>query len=194
MPERVYTLFQKSVEAKMHVGEELAPLIAQAGDLLVESLVHEGKILVCGNGVSAALAQIFSSSLIDRFEKERPSLPAIWLGSNIATYTAIAADYNQTEVFAKPIRALGQDNDVLVVISTSGNSANLVQAVTAAHDRGMHIIALTGRDGGDISSLLDVNDIELRVDLDSRGRIHEVHMLTVFCLCDLIDHRLFGLE
>lgn len=194
MPERVYTLFQQSVEAKMHVGEELAPLIAQAGDLLVESLVHEGKILICGNGISAALAQIFSSALLDRFEKERPSLPAIWLGSNIATYTAISADYNQNEIYAKPIRALGQENDVLVIISTSGNSANLVQAVSAAHDRGMPVIALTGRDGGDISSILDVNDIELRADLNSRGRIHEVHMLTIFCLCDLIDHRLFGLE
>ncbi|ABD82404.1 D-sedoheptulose-7-phosphate isomerase [Saccharophagus degradans] len=194
MPQRVYSLFQQSVEAKMQVGEELAPLINQAGDILVESLIHEGKILICGNGVSAALAQIFSSSLIDRFEKERPSLPAIWLGSNIATYTAITADYNQSEVYAKPVRALGQEGDILVVISSSGNSANLVQAISAAHDRGMNVIALTGRDGGDISSLLDVNDIELRADLNSRGRIHEVHMLTIFCLCDLIDHRLFGLE
>ncbi len=194
MSQRVYSLFQKSVEAKMQVGEELAPLIANASSKLVDALLAERKILICGNGASAAIAQILTSSLLDRYEKERPGLPAIWLGSNIATYTAIASDSSYADVYAKPIRALGQEGDVLVVFSTSGNSSNLVQAITAAHDRGLSVIAITGRDGGDISSLLDANDIHICAAINSRGRIHEIHLLTAFCLCDLIDHQLFGIE
>ncbi len=194
MNQRVYNLFQQSVEAKMQVGEELTPLIASASDKLVASLLEEKKILVCGNGASAAIAQVFSSCLMDRYEKERPGLPAIWLGSNIATYTAIASDSTYSDVFAKPIRAIGQEGDVLVVFSSSGNSSNLVQAIAAAHDRNISVIAITGRDGGDIASLLDNNDIEICVSVNSRGRIHEIHLLTVFCLCDLIDHKLFGIE
>jgi len=194
MTQRVYNLFQKSVEAKMHVGEQLAPLIDTAGEMLVSALLADNKIMVCGNGTSSALAQIFTSALLDRYEKERPSLPAIWLGSAVSTYTAIAADYNYSDIYAKPIRALGQQGDVLLALSTSGNSPNLVAAVSAAHDRGMTVIALTGRDGGDLSLLLDVNDIELCAPINSRGRIHEIHLLTVFCLCDLIDYKLFGIE
>jgi len=194
MTERIYSLFQQSVEAKMHVGEQLAPLIEQAGNILVDSLLNEGKVLICGNGTSAALAQIFSSALIDRYEQERPSLPAIWLGSNVATYTAISADTQHANVYAKPIRALGTPNDTLVVISTSGNSANLLQAVRAAHERNLRVIALTGRDGGDIAKHLNEHDIEIRVELPSRGRIHEVHLLIIFCLCNHIDFNLFGLE
>ncbi len=194
MNQRVYSLFQQSVEAKMQVGEELTPLIASASDKLVACLLEEKKILVCGNGASAAIAQVFSSCLMDRYEKERPGLPAIWLGSNIATYTAIASDSAYSDVFAKPIRAIGQEGDVLVVFSSSGNSSNLVQAIAAAHDRNITVIAITGRDGGDIASLLDNNDIEICVSVNSRGRIHEIHLLTVFCLCDLIDHKLFGIE
>ena len=194
MSQRVYNLFQKSVEAKMQVGEELGPLVDKAGDILVEALLADKKILVCGNGTSSALAQIFTSSLLDRFEKERPSLPAIWLGSTVSTYTAIAADYNYSDIYAKPIRALGQQGDVLVALSTSGNSANLISAVSAAHERGVHVLALTGRDGGDISTLMEVNDIEICASINSRGRIHEIHLLVLFCLCDLIDHKLFGIE
>lgn len=194
MSQRVYNLFQQSVEAKMQVGEELAPLINAASDMLVECLLSENKILVCGNGASAAIAQILTSSLLDRYEKERPGLPAIWLGSNIPTYTAIATETAYSDVYAKPIRALGQEGDILIAISTSGNSSNLIQAVAAAHDRGISVIAITGRDGGDISSVLDANDLEICASINSRGRIHEIHLLTVFCLCDLIDHKLFGIE
>ena len=194
MIQRVYSLFQKSVEAKMQVGEDLAPLIATAADKMVHSLLQENKILLCGNGISAAIAQIFTSALLDRFEKERPSLPAIWLGSTTPTYTAIAADYSHNEVFAKPVRALAQEGDILFTISTSGNTGNLVQATAAAHDRGASVISLTGREGGSISSILDVNDMEICAPLNSRGRIHEIHLLCVFCLCDLIDHQLFGIE
>ncbi len=194
MSQRVYNLFQRSIEAKMQIGEELAPLVNDASDRLVQALLDEKKILVCGNGTSSALAQIFASNMIDRFEKERPSLPAIWLGSNMASYTAIVADTNHHDVYAKPIRALGQTGDVLLIISSSGNSANLVQAVSTARERGLKVIALTGRDGGNVSSLIGSDDIELRAAINSRSRIHEVHLLLLYCLCDLIDHKLFGIE
>lgn len=194
MANRVYKLFQQSVEAKMQVGEDLAPVIANASEALSQCLLNEKKLLICGNGASAAIAQIFSSCLLDRYEKERPGLPAIWLGSNIATYTSIASDSSHNEVFAKPIRALGQAGDILVVISTSGNSSNLIQAVAAAHDRDIKVIAITGRDGGDMASILNSNDIEICASINSRGRIHEIHLLTIFCLCDLIDNKIFGIE
>lgn len=194
MSQRVYNLFQRSIEAKMQVGEELAPLIEAAADQLVQALLNEKKILVCGNGPSAALAQIFASNLIDRFEKERPSLPAIWLGSNMASYTAIVADAQHHDVYAKPLRALGQEGDLLIVISSSGNAGNLVQAIGAARDRGIAVIALTGRDGGEIRKLLDPQDIELCASVNSRSRIHEIHLLVLYCLCDLIDHKLFGID
>jgi D-sedoheptulose 7-phosphate isomerase len=194
MQQRIYELFQRSIEAKMHVGEALAPLLEQAASMLVTALLDEKKILVCGNGHSSALAQIFVSCLIDRFEKERPSLPAIWLGSTMPSYTAMVTESHHAEAYAKPIRALGQPGDLLLVISSSGNASNLLQAVSAAHERGLTVIALTGRDGGDISSLLDVQDIELCASLPSRTRIHEVHLLCLYCLCDLIDHSLFGME
>lgn len=194
LSERVYNIFKESIEAKMEVGETLAPLISLASEKIVSALLNEKKILCCGNGASAALMQIFTSSMLDRFEKERPSLPAIWLGSTVATYTSISADQGISEVFAKPVRALGSEGDILLLASTSGNSANLIQAISAAHDRGLSVIALTGRDGGDISSLMDVDDLELRATNPHRSRIHEIHMLSLFCLCDLIDLQLFGME
>lgn len=194
LSERVYTLFRESVEAKMEVGEALATQIEAASAVITEALLNEKKILVCGNATSAAIAQIFTAAMIDRFEKERPSLPAIWLGGNVSTYTSIASENCFNEVYSKPVRALGQEGDILLVLSTSGNASNLVQAVSAAHDRNMRVIALTGRDGGDLSSLIAVEDIELRAAIDSRSRIHEIHLLTIFCLCDLIDVQLFGLE
>jgi len=194
LSERVYSIFKDSIAAKMDVGEAIAPAISEASELITQALLNEKKILVCGNGSSAALAQIFTSAMLDRFETERPSLPAIWLGSNLSTYTAIAADQGITEVFAKPIRALGSEGDILLVISTSGNTQNLVQALSAAHDRNMRVIALTGRDGGDVASLIDASDIEIRVTLNRRSRIHEVHLLTLFSLCDLIDAQLFGID
>ncbi len=174
----------------MQSGEALAPLIAEASEMIVHSLINEGKLLVCGNGTSAASAQILTANLINRFEQERPGLPAIALGTDLTHYTA--NDGQQNEAFARQIRALGQAGDLLVLISTSGNPSNLIQAVRAAHDREMCVIALTGRDGGNIASLLDVNDIELRVEVNARARIHEVHLLSIFCLCELIDLQLFG--
>jgi len=192
MEERIITLFHESIEAKMQAGEYLAPLLAEASEMLVHCLLQERKILIAGNGVSAANAQIMTANLVNRFEQERPSFPAMCLGADLTTQTAIATDSSYNEIFAKQVRSLGQPGDVLFVITTSGNPSNLVQAITAAHDRDMDVIALSGRDGGNIASLLDVHDIEVRVPVDSRTRIHEVHLLSIFCICSLIDEQLFG--
>jgi len=192
MDQHVITLFHQSIEAKMHVGEGLAPLIAESSEMIVHALVNENKLLLCGNGSSAAIAQIFNANLINKFENERPGLPSLVLGTDVTTQSAIADGGSFNEVYSKQIRALGQPGDLLIIISSSGKPSNLIQAVQAAHDRDMSVIALTGQDGGDVSALLDVNDIELQVQLESRTRIHEVHLLTVFCLCDLIDQQLFG--
>lgn len=193
MSARVYKLFQRSVEAKMQVGEELAPLIDNASDMLVSALVAEKKILACGNGPCAALAQIFTSFLLDHFEKERPGLPAIHLGSSFPA-SAISADGNFDESFSRQVRALGQEDDVLVAICSSGNSSNIIQAVTAAHDRHMSVIALTGQDGGSLGQALLSYDVELCARVPSRGNIHEIHLLSLLSLCDLIDHKLFGID
>ncbi len=194
MDQRVITLFHESIEAKMQVGESLAPLISEASEMIVHALLDEKKVLVCGNGVSAANSQVLTSSLVNRFERDRPGLPAITLGTDITTQTAIANNYSFNEIYAKQIRALGQPGDLLVTLSGSGNPVNLVPAIGAAHDRDMGIIALTGRDQENISALLDVDDLELHVHLDSLARIHEIHLLIIFCLCDLIDNQLFGVQ
>lgn len=192
MDQRVITLFHESIEAKMNAGEQLAPLIAQASQLIVQALLNEKKILTCGNGISAAQAQIFTSALINRFEQERPSLPAFNLGSDFTSQTAIASEYSFSDIFAKQVRALGNEGDILVLLTSSGSSSNLLQAISAAHDKGMQVIALTARDGGDVGALLDHTDLELRAPLMVKARIHEVHLLSLFCICDLIDQQLFG--
>nr|WP_310075414.1 SIS domain-containing protein [Cellvibrio fibrivorans] len=192
MDQRVITLFHESIEAKMHAGEELAPLIAQASQLIVHALLSEKKILTCGNGISAAQAQIFTASLINRFEQERPSLPSFNLGADFTTQTAIGSDYSFNDVYAKQIRSLGQPGDVLLLLTSTGKASNLLQAISAAHDKEMQVIALTASDGGDVAALLDNRDLELRVPSVAKPRIHEVHLLSIFCLCDLIDQQLFG--
>ena len=192
MDQRVITLFHESIEAKMHAGEQLAPLIAAASQMMVQALLSERKILTCGNGISAAQAQIFTAALINRFEQERPSLPALNLGADFTSQTAIASDYSYNDIFAKQIRALGQEGDILLLLTSSGSPSNLLQAISAAHDKNMQVIALTGGDGGDVAALLDSHDLELRAPLLAKPRIHEVHLLSLFCLCDLIDQQLFG--
>jgi len=190
--ERINQHFQASIETKQQAAQVLAPVIEQASDSMVNALLSGGKILSCGNGGSAGDAQHFSSELLNRFERERPSLPAIALTTDSSTVTSIANDYSYNEVFSKQIRALGNAGDVLLAISTSGNSANVVQAIQAAHDREMRVVALTGRDGGDMTSLLQPEDIEIRVPSMVTARIQEVHLLAIHCLCDLIDWQLFG--
>lgn len=192
MDQRVITLFHESIEAKMHTGESLAPQIANASQVLVNALLNDRKVMTCGNGISAAQASIFTACLLNRFEQERPSLPALSLGHDFTTQTAIASEYSFNDIYAKQIRSLGCPGDVLLVLTSNGNASNLFQAISAAHDKEIQVIALTGRDGGDTAALLDSRDIELRVSVASKHRIHEVHLLILFCLCDLIDQQLFG--
>ena len=194
MQSRIKHMFQASIETKQQALTVMPQAIENASLMMVSSLLNEGKILACGNGGSAGDAQHFSSEMLNRFERERPSLPAIALTTDSSTITSIANDYSYEEIFSKQIRALGQEGDVLLAISTSGNSANVVQAIHAAHDRHMHVVALTGRDGGQITPLLLPDDVEIRVPSNVTARVQEVHLLAIHCLCDLIDHQLFGSE
>jgi len=194
LQERIYQHFTDSIQTKHDSLDQLPPLIEAAAQSIVQSLLNNGKVLSCGNGGSAGDAQHFSSEMLNRFERERPSLPAIALSTDTSTITSIANDYSYNEIFSKQIRALGQAGDILLAYSTSGNSANIIEAVKAAHDRDMVVIAVSGKDGGqlDALALLNENDIELRVPSDSTARIQEVHLLITHCLCDLIDTQLFG--
>lgn len=192
--QRVRQLFAESIETKMKAAEVLPDAILAAGQCMVECLLNGGKILSCGNGGSAGDAQHFSSELLNRFERERPALPAVALTTDASTVTSIANDYSYNEIFSKQIRALGSQGDVLLAISTSGNSANVVQAIQAAHDRGMKVVSLTGRDGGKMASLAAPGDVEVRVPAQSTARIQEVHLLVIHALCDHIDQQLFGGE
>lgn len=193
MDERVLEHFRESIAVKQS-SVELAPWITSAARLMTQALLADGKIMACGNGGSAADAQHFSSELLNRFELERPGLPALALTTDSSTLTSIANDYEFNDVFAKQVRALGQPNDVLLGISTSGHSENIARAIHAAHERGMRVIALTGRDGGAIAPLLHAEDVEIRVPAQRTCRIQEVHILVIHCLCDLIDVELLGAE
>jgi len=157
-----------------------------------QSLQNDGKILSCGNGGSAGDAQHFSSELLNRFERERPGLPAVALTTDSSTLTSIANDYAYEDIFAKQIRALGRGGDVLLAISTSGNSENVNRAIAAAHERSMQVVALSGRDGGQMAEILSAGDVEIRVPAERTARIQEVHLVVIHCLCDLIDESLFG--
>jgi D-sedoheptulose 7-phosphate isomerase len=192
--QRVRQLFAESIETKMKAAEVLPDAILAAGQCMVECLLNGGKILSCGNGGSAGDAQHFSSELLNRFERERPALPAVALTTDASTVTSIANDYSYNEIFSKQIRALGNQGDVLLAISTSGNSANVVQAIQAAHDRGMKVVSLTGRDGGKMAGMAAPGDVEVRVPAQSTARIQEVHLLVIHALCDHIDQQLFGGE
>ena len=189
MDQRVRRHFEESIATKQ-AAIVLAPAIAAAAATMTRCLLEDGKVLSCGNGGSAADAQHFSSELLNRFELERPGLPAFALTTDSSTLTSIANDYAFVEIFAKQVRALGQPADVLLAISTSGNSENIARAIQAAHERGLRVVALTGRDGGAIAGLLADGDIEIRVPAERTCRIQEVHLLIIHCLCDLIDAEL----
>lgn len=189
---RVKQNFHDSISTKQMAADSLAEPIARAAESMTQCILSGNKILSCGNGGSAGDAQHFSSEMLNRFEMERPGLPAIALSTDTSTLTSIANDYSYEYIFSKQVTALGAQGDILLAISTSGNSGNVCQAIEAAHDRGMRIVALTGRNGGRMASLLGVDDVEIRVPSDSTARIQEVHLLTIHCLCDLIDHQLMG--
>ncbi|TNF34466.1 MAG: phosphoheptose isomerase [Gammaproteobacteria bacterium] len=190
--DRINKSFNDSIATKQAALPVLQNNIVLAAQMMTHCLLAGGKILSCGNGGSAGDAQHFSSEMLNRFEIERPGLPAIALTTDTSTITSIANDYSYDLIFAKQIRALGQADDILLAISTSGNSGNVVNAIDAAHERGLHVVALTGKSGGEMASRLNQNDIEIRVPSDSTARIQEVHLLTIHCLCDLIDHQLIG--
>ncbi|MAD46967.1 MAG: phosphoheptose isomerase [Oceanospirillaceae bacterium] len=194
MQNRIIGHFGASIETKTLAAEQLPPYIERGGQVMVNALLSGGKILSCGNGGSAGDAQHFSSELLNRFERERPSLPAVALTTDASTITSIANDYSYNEVFSKQILALGNPGDVLLAISTSGNSANVIQAIQAAHERDMTVVALSGKDGGHMGSLLTADDVEIRVPSNVTARIQEVHLLAIHCLCDMIDCSLFGEE
>ncbi|MFL2545755.1 MAG: phosphoheptose isomerase [Candidatus Rariloculaceae bacterium] len=191
MNDRVLTHFRESVAVKQ-ASESLAPQISSAAELMAQALLSDNKILSCGNGGSASDAQHFSGELLGRFERERPGLPAVALTTDSSTLTAIANDYQFKDIFAKQVRALGQPGDILLAISTSGNSENVLRAIATAHTRNVKVVALTGRDGGLIAQALNAEDVELRVPADRTCRIQEVHILIIHCLCDLIDAAILG--
>ena len=189
---RVRDHFVESIATKQAAAEQLAETISVAGQLMSEALLDDGKILSCGNGGSAADSQHFSSELLNRFEMERPGLPALALTTDSSTLTSISNDYAYEEIFSKQVRALGKSRDVLLGISTSGNSENVIRAIAAAHDRGMKVVALTGGDGGRMADVFAEGDVEIRVPATRTARIQEVHLVVIHCLCDLIDATLLG--
>ena len=191
---RITGHFNESANLKLALAGELATPIAMAAERMVQCLLAEGKIMACGNGGSAADVQHFAAELLNRFEMERPPLAAIALTTDSSTLTSIANDYHYNEVFSKQVRGLGHSRDVLLAISTSGNSANVIEAIKAAHEREMAVVALTGNGGGQMAELLDGNDVHINVNSKVTARIQEVHILVLHCLCDAIDCVLLGAE
>jgi D-sedoheptulose 7-phosphate isomerase len=183
--------FADSIATKQAAVAVLVEPIAAATGLLCTALRSGGKVLSCGNGGSAGDAQHFSAELLNRFERERPGLAAVALSTDTSTLTSIANDYAYEQVFSKQVTALGREGDVLLAISTSGNSPNVVAAIQAAHGRGMRVVALTGRNGGTMASALRPGDVEIRVPAERTARIQEVHLVAIHCLCDGIDRSLF---
>ncbi|HEX3170574.1 MAG TPA: phosphoheptose isomerase [Burkholderiales bacterium] len=191
---RISENFSESAHLKLQSMDALAKPIAAAAERMVQCLRADGKILACGNGGSAADSQHFAAELLNRFEMERPGLAAMALTTDTSTITSIGNDYDFEQIFSKQVRALGHKNDVLLAITTSGNSKNVLAAVAAAHENGMRVVALTGRNGGKMTEILQAADIHVCVPAQSTARIQEVHLLTLHCLCDAIDCLLLGVE
>lgn len=189
---RIIKHFQDSAELKLRVMAELSDPIAEGAQVFFDCVANDGKVLVCGNGGSAADAQHFAAELINRFEKERPGLACVALTTDSSVLTSIANDYDYNQIFSKQVRALGLPGDSLLAISTSGNSTNVVAAIHAAHERNMRVVALTGRDGGSMAAALHPTDVLICVDAHSTARIQEVHLVSLHCLCDIIDYLLLG--
>jgi D-sedoheptulose 7-phosphate isomerase len=192
LEQRITQHFFDSADLKYQAAEVLAAPIARAVELLAAAVSNGHKILICGNGGSAADSQHLAAELVGRFERERPELAAVALTTDSSILTAVSNDYGYDHVFAKQVRALGLPGDVLVALSTSGNSASVVEAVRAAQEREMSVIALTGRSGGRLAGLLREVDVLIAVPNDRTARIQEVHLLTLHCLCDGLDWVLMG--
>ncbi|MHA7840537.1 MAG: phosphoheptose isomerase [Gammaproteobacteria bacterium] len=187
----LHQYFNDSLATKTRFIETQTDNLQKAAMLMAQSLLNGHKIMSCGNGGSAADAQHFSAELLNRYEMERPSLPAIALTTDVSTLTSIANDYHYNDIFSKQVKGLGQAGDILLAISTSGDSANVNAAIQAAQDRHLHIIALSGKEGGTMATLLRESDIELRVTSHRTCHIQETHIMILHCLCDLIDQQLF---
>ena len=189
---RIRAHFADSAQVKLAAVDALAPVIARAATLMTDCLLADGKLLACGNGGSASDAQHFAAELVGRFERERPGMPAIALTTDTSALTAIANDYDFDRVFSKQVEALGARGDVLLAISTSGNSKNVIEAVKAAQAKGLVVIALTGRDGGTMGRMVRPQDFHLNVAHPRTMRIQEVHLLVVHCLCEVVDNAIYG--
>jgi D-sedoheptulose 7-phosphate isomerase len=190
--ERIRFLLGQSIEAKVAQADYLTPLIKTGAQKLVHALLNEGKILACGQGGSVANVAHFTSALLNRFEVERPPLPVLSLCSDVGLMTGLMAQHQSQQLFSRQIQALGQPNDVLLLLTTSGNIDTLIQAVTAAKEKGMDIIALTGPDGGVLTTHLGPDDLEISIPVDTLSVIREIHLFILHAFCDLIDNSLFG--
>jgi D-sedoheptulose 7-phosphate isomerase len=190
--QRILSHFHESAELKIQAASLLARPIEQAVELMFSALSNGNKILACGNGGSAADCQHFSAQLVGRFERERLPLPVIALTTDTSILTAIGNDYSYQEIFSKQVQAFGQSGDVLLALSTSGNSANVIAAIEAALERDMRVVVMTGKGGGAMAKLITDADVHICVPHDRTARIQEVHLLTIHCLCDGIDVALFG--
>ncbi len=192
--QRIMTHFEQSARLKLELAELLAAPIAGAAEIMVQAVLHEKKILACGNGGAAANAQYFVSRMLNHFETERPGLAAIALSADSVALTSIANTGNFEQVYSKQVMALGQAGDVLLAISASGNSLNMLKAISAAKERNMQVIALSGGDGGNVVELLGEDDIHIGVPHDNAARVQEVYVLILHCLCDAIDCILLGVD
>jgi D-sedoheptulose 7-phosphate isomerase len=190
--DRVKKIFNESIALKSESAVALGQKIVDASDVILACLMDSCKVMSCGNGGSAADAQHFSSEMLNRFERERPGLAAFALTTDASTVTSVANDYQFADIFAKQIRALGRPGDVVLAISTSGGSNNIINAIDAAHDQDARVVLLSGRDGGEAARSLGDRDVEIRVPSNSTARIQEVHLMIIHCLCDLIDDHLLG--
>ncbi len=190
--QRIHQHFIASADLKYQAAEALSPPISLAIEAMWTAVTNGGKVLACGNGGSAADAQHFAAEFVGRYERERPELAALALTTDTSIITAIANDYSFNDIYAKQVRALGQAGDVLLAISTSGNSANILAAIDAAHSRDMTVVALTGKGGGKMNDVLGETDIHICVPHDRTARIQEVHILALHCMCDGVDAMLLG--